>query len=152
MVQVKGTKGNIVQVEIFGINEVIRQLQASKQAIFNGADMGVVRAGTFIQEEVKESIIGNRAETKSVDTGLFGNSIEFKKTGEAQGIVQPRKDRYPKSKSNTQDVALILEKGTTTRTARRHFGNTKTRNEKKIKEIIDNQIKTDLKYKKTRIF
>ncbi len=152
MVSVRGSSGKVVQVEIHGIVEVRRMIQAKKIAIFNGADFGVIKAGTFIQEEVKESIIGNRAEPKSVDTGLFGNSIEFKKTGEAEGIVKPRKDRYPKSQSTTEDIALILEKGTSTRTPRRHFGNTKTRTEKKVKETIDNQIKKDLRFKRTRIF
>ena len=82
----------------------------------------------------------------------FANSIEFKKTGNAQGVVKPRKEQYPNSKSNTLDVALILEKGTSTRTPRRHFGNTKTRNEKKIKDIIDSEIKDNLKFKISRIY
>ena len=104
MVKVIGTKGNAVKVEIHGIREVIRLLGRKGLQIKTGADRGVVRAGAFIQEEVKESIIGNRPEPKSVDTGLFANSIEFKKTGFAQGIVQPRKDRYPNSNTNTRIV------------------------------------------------
>ena len=130
MAQVKGTKGNKVSVEIFGISEVLRQLQATEQQVFKGADLGVVRAGTFIQEEVKESIIGNRAEPRSVDTGNFANSVQFEKLGEAQGKVL-----------SDVSYAQFLEYGTSRMKARNHFRNTKVRNEKNIKEIINKEVK-----------
>ena len=141
MVSVTGTKGNVVQVEILGIGEVMRMLQSKGEQIEAGADFGVVRAGTFIQEEVKESIIGNRAEHKSVDRGTFANSIEFIKTGKAIGVVKPKKVSYPNGQ-NTEEVATILEYSATILGGpRSHFRNTKTRNEKKIKDIIDAEIK-----------
>ena len=130
MVGVKGTKGNLVQVEIHGIGEVMRQLQHANKQILQGADMGVVRAGTFIQEEVKESIIGNRPERKSVDTGKFANSINFKKTKKAEGKVE-----------TNVSYAKHLEYGTSRIEPRRHFMNTKARNQGKIKEIIEKEIK-----------
>ena len=130
MVTVTGTKGNPVQVEVLGINEVMRMLQAKGQQITAGADFGVVRAGTYIQEEVKESIMGNRAEHKSVDTGRFANSVEFIKTGKIQGKVE---SQVP--------YAQHLEYGTSRIAPRRHFSNTKTRNETKVKTIIDAEIK-----------
>lgn len=142
MAKVKGTHGNIVDVQILGVNEVMRMLQAKGHKIKKGADFGVVRAGTFVQEEVKESIMGNRAEHKSVDTGRLANSIEFNKTGEAQGIVKPKNKRYPKSSSTTEEVATILELGTSRIDPRRHFGNTEKRNRGKVKDIIEREIKT----------
>lgn len=140
MVQVRGTKGNVVQVEILGIGEVIRMLQAKGQQIKTGADMGVVRAGTYVQEEVKESVIGNRAEHKSVDTGIFANSIEFVKLGEASGIIKPQRKSYP-SGQTTEDVAKILEHSSKiVGGPRRHFGNTRIRTEKKIRDIINAEV------------
>ena len=130
MVSVTGTKGNAVQVEVLGIAEVMRMLRAKGKQIAAGADLGVVRAGTYIQEEVKESIMGNRAEHKSVDTGEFVNSVEFIKTGKAKGKVE---SKVPYAKN--------LEYGTSKMAPRRHFGNTKTRNQMKVKTIIDAEIK-----------
>jgi len=140
MVKAKSSSGGIVNVRVLGINNVIRRLRDDNQKISQGADFGVVRAGAYVEEEVKESIMGNRPEHKSVDTGQFGNSIEFKKTGYAQGVVEPKKERYPKSKSTTQDVALLMEKGTSRIQPRRHFGNTKVRTAPKVKEVIENEI------------
>jgi len=143
MVKVTGTKGNIVDVQILGVGEVLRLLQQKQKRIIIGEELGIVRAGTFIQEEVKESIIGNRAEKKSVDSGNFANSIEFKKIAKDEGRVSPSSRKYPNGQT-TDKVALILENGTSKIRPRRHFGNTKTRNQQKIKEIIEDEIKRNI--------
>jgi len=149
MVQVKSSAGGMVQVEILGIGEVMRMIQAKEQQIKAGADFGVVRAGTFIQEEVKESIMGNRAEKKSVRSGNFANSVEFVKTGDAQGVVKPQRKSYPDSTATTVDVAMFMEYGTSKWPhPRRHFGNTKVRNEKNIRDIINNEIQGSGKFGK----
>ena len=135
MVQVKSSRGGMVSVEIHGLNEVERMLKAKGRKITKGADFGVFEAGTFIQEEVKESIIGNRAEAKSVDTGRLANSIEFDKTGEAEGAVKPKKSNYPGTDTTTVDVAGFMEK------KRHHFDNTKRRTIPKVKDIIQTEIK-----------
>ena len=101
----------------------------------------MIKAGAFIEDEVKESIIGKRAETKSVETGRLGRSIQYFKTGNAEGVVRPRKEVYPGTSTTTEDVATHLEYGTTRiKPARRHFRNTKTRNSKKIQEIIKKEV------------
>jgi len=140
MTKVIGSKGKIVNVQMTGMAGVMTRLAFQKKQIENNADLGVVKAGAFIEEEVKESIIGNRAEHKSVATGQFANSIEFTKTGKAQGIVSPKKETYPNSKSTTEDVALILEKGTSRLPARKHFGNTEKRNFAKVQDIIKKEV------------
>ncbi len=146
MVKVKSSRGGFVNVEILGINEIKRLVLAGKKQIHLGADFGVIRAGTLIQQEVKESVIGNRAEMKSVDTGRFANSIEFKKLGDAQGIVKPKKVSYPNSTQTTEDVANIMEFGANIIGGPRlHFSHTKTRNEKKADEIVENEIQAQLK-------
>ena len=141
MVRVKGRTGQTISVHMTGIGEVMRRLRLANKTIESSADLGVVKAGAFIEEEVKESIIGNRVETKSVDSGKFANSIEFTKTGKAVGIVAPKRKRYPKSKQTTEDIALFMEKGTSKIAPRRHFGNTEKRNIGKVKDIIKNAIK-----------
>ena len=142
MVRVTGGGGKAVNVQILGVGEVMRMLRAKGKKIERGADFGVVRAGTFIQEEVKESIIGNRAEPKSVDSGRLANSIEFEKTGKAQGVVKPKKEGYPNSKATTEDVATFMEYGTSRNPhPRSHFRNTKTRNINKVEDIIKSEIK-----------
>ena len=140
MVQIKSSSGGIINVRMLGINEVMLRLRKANQKITQGADFGVVRAGAYVEEEVKESISGRRAETKSVDTGRFANSIQFKKTGEAQGVVAPLKEKYPSSKSTTEDVALLMEKGTSKMLGRKHFSNTQARTKNKVKEVITKEI------------
>lgn len=138
--KVKSSRGGFVEIEMLGVNEVIRRLRREGKEIEGAADLGVVQAGGFIEEEVKESIAGNRAEVKSVDTGRFGNSIEFNKTGEAEGIVKPKEETYPGTSTTTQDVATLMETGTSWILPRLHFTNTKTRNKKKIRDIIQTEI------------
>ena len=138
MVSVKGSSGKLVDVQMLGIGEVVRMLRSKGQDITRGADLGVVKAGAYIVDEVKESIIGNRAEHKSVDTGTFANSIEFKKTGEAQGIVKSNPQTYPGTSTSTADVAKFLEKD------RQHFANTRERTRNEVKEIIKKEIKKNI--------
>jgi len=145
MVKVKSSKGGMVNVEVLGISAVLAKLTLDKKRINKGADFGVVRAGAFIEEEVKESVIGNRAELKSVDTGLFANSIEFDKTGEAEGIVKAKPESYPNSSSTTEEVSDILEYGTSRIQPRSHFRNTAARNKGKVKDIIQTEINQKLR-------
>lgn len=128
-----------VQIHILGIKEVIERLQKSGKQIEQGADLGVVRAGAFIQDEVKESIAGNRAEQRSVKTGLFGNSIQFDKLGDKIGVIKANSTSYPNSNLTTADIAIMMER------RRHHFANTNTRNKLKAKEIIASEIKNNIK-------
>jgi len=144
MVKVTGSTGKAINVHMLGVGEVMRRMRLAKQEIESGADLGVVKACAFIEEEVKESIIGNRAERKSVDTGEFANSIEFTKTGKAKGVVAPKKKSYPNSNQTTLDIALLMEKGTSKIAPRRHFGNTEKRNKAKVKQIIQKEIEGGL--------
>ncbi len=140
MVKVIGTRGKVVDIEVLGIAAVMDRLRRAGKEVESSADLGVVKAGGFVEEEVKESIMGHRPEPRSVDTGRLGNSIEFEKTAKAQGVVKPRKENYPGG-ANTQDVATYLEFGTSRIPPRRHFRNTKTRNQDKVRDIIDKEIR-----------
>ena len=89
----------------------------------------------LIVQEVQESMIGNRAEYKSVDTGLLANSITMDKIKDGQYKVYPQKQYYLDTKTTTIDTAMYMEYGTPKITERRHFRNTKKRVEK---DVIDN--------------
>lgn len=129
MVQVISSKGGLVQVEIKGISEVLTRIRKLGQDIKQGADVGVALAGNFIQQEVQESIVGNRAEPRSVATGAFANSITLTKLQDAVYKV-----------FTDVNYAKFLEFGTSKMAPRMHFRNTKFRTEKKVKEIIQSEI------------
>ena len=128
MVSVKGTKGNIVKFEIAGIAETVRMLKATGKKIERGADFGVVRAGTFVTEEVKESVAGRRAELRSVLTGEFLESVDSKNTKNTATIFSPVKQ------------SVFMEFGTSRIPERRHFRNTLNRQKKNIQNILNNAI------------
>ena len=136
MVKVKSTKGGFVQVEIEGINAVVNRIQKNINSVLSSSELGLVRVGNYVQQEVRESIIGNRAETKSVDTGKLGNSIDIKLVKgflSDSVIIFPKKIRYANSKTTTEDVANFLEYGTSKmKNPRRHFRNTRARVENKV--------------------
>jgi hypothetical protein len=82
----------------------------------------------LLQGEVKQSISGHRAEPASVDTGRFLNSVDVS-VSSLDGIVFTPLD-YPK----------FLEFGTSRLAPRKHFFNTKARNETKVAEFIQVEV------------
>lgn len=141
MVKVASSSGGFVQVEITGVGEVMKRLRLAGWEVENNVDLEVVRCAAFIEDEVKESIIGNRSESKSVDTGLLGNSIEANKKGWAHMVVEPNDRTYPNG-VKVKDVATFLEYGTSRGISpRRHFRNTEARNKKEVLARIENAVK-----------
>lgn len=118
-----------VTLEVVGTEQAQKALKGAQKGIVKGIGQAMRTVSLFMEGEVKQSIAGRRAETRSVDTGRFMNSVK----GE-----------------NTQDTAVIstnvpyaqhLEYGTSRVRARRHFNNSLDRNRKKIKEYIKADIK-----------
>ncbi len=143
MARVIGTRGTSVQFELVGLKKFRILMKQGKIKIKDGADIGVVKAGVFVEEEVKEDIAGNRIGTiRNVDTGLLINSIEFERTGEAEGIIRPVRKVYPGTDTTTQDVATILEFGTSRNPfPNPHFRNTEKRTKRDVRDIIQVAIK-----------
>lgn len=129
MVKVPSSTGGVVTVEIKGVSEALRFIRRKGKDVEFGADSGVFQAANFLQQEVQESAIGNRAEPKSVDTGRFANSIDVDKIKKA---VYKVFTKVP--------YAKFLEFGSSRMNPRRHFNNSLARNKKKIREIIDEQV------------
>ncbi len=137
MVQVMGSKGAMVGVEMLGVAETARRIRNLGKDISDGLDMEVFRNATFVGEEVQESVIGNRAEPKSVETGTFGNNITVDKIRNAEYRVFTRKKKYQKSNVTADEVATFMEYGTSRGIApRRHFGNTQIRTKSKVRGNI----------------
>ena len=128
MVIVKGTRGP-VQVEIIGVAQALAFLRRKGKDIEDGSDLGVFRAANFLQGEIQESIIGNRPETRSVDTGRFANSIKLDKIKNAEYQVFTK-----------VPYAKFLEFGTSRMQPRQHFRNSASRNRKKIRNIIKEKL------------
>lgn len=92
---------------------------------------GVHKAGFYVVGKVQDSIAGREAEKTSVDTGQFLNSIPNDSDMSKFLISVIKTDLgYP----------IFLELGTTRITARPHFGNTAAREQKRVKEIIQEKI------------
>jgi len=141
MVRVVGGRGKFVDIHMTGMSMVMHRLRSAQKEVESSADLGVIKAGGHVQEEVKESIAGRRAEPKSVDTGLLGNSIVVNKIKKAEVKVEPRGDTYPGTSTTTKEVATHLEYGTSKINPRRHFRNTEARTKGEVKGIIQKEIK-----------
>lgn len=128
-----------VDVEIQGVAEVVRYLKAKGKAIHAGSDAGFVRGANLLQQEVQQSIIGNKSETKSVDTGRFANSIRVEKIKEENYEVVPV-GSYPTGE-RVEKIAALLEFGTEHIYARRHFRNSLARRKEDVVKLVNEGVK-----------
>ena len=136
MVKTTGSTGKVVSITIQGPLEVIKFLAMKNKLIATQAEKGLIDAGVFVSNEVQESIMGNRAEPKSVLTGAFANSIVVRPIGkflEKLGGVKV----FPKD----IPYADFLELGTSRMGARRHFTHTKERTKGKVRDILNSKIR-----------
>ena len=78
----------------------------------------------FVEDEVKQSIAGRKAEPASVDTGRFLNSVDSKSNKESATIF------------SDLNYSQFLEYGTSRIPERRHFRNSLSRNKSKITASI----------------
>src|SRR3990167_2520675 len=125
MVKVSSSSGGFVQVEIKGVAEAIRAIRDKGKDIKNGTDAKTFQAANFLQSEIQESIIGNRSEPKSVDTGNFANSIEVEKIKDLEYSIE-----------TDVEYAKFLEYGTSKIHPRPHFRNTVNQKKQQIIDII----------------
>jgi len=118
-----------VSIEV--IENVSTLLPKKEKNVEKGTIKGIKDATFFMVREVSMSILGQRTETRSIDTRQFLRSVKtaFRKGGE-EGIV-----------FSQVPYAKYLEFGTTKIAPRRHFRNSLNRNKVKIKTLIQNQIK-----------
>ena len=118
-----------VSIAITGFKQVQRILDKSFKATKRNVNISMDKVGLFMQGEVKLSIAGRRAEPTSVDTGRFLNSVQYTVGNNFVTIFS----EVPYSD--------FLEFGTTRIQARRHFNNSLDRNEKKVRNIINAEVR-----------
>ena len=70
-----------LQIEIQGLDKVKEFLKTKNIEALKHTQDAITQSTIFLQGEVKESIAGNRAEPKSVDTGNFMRNTDFKVDG-----------------------------------------------------------------------
>jgi hypothetical protein len=122
-----------MQIVIIGAKERAEKLRRIKEMIPKELKVALVESGIVLQEEVKDSILGNRAEPRSFKTGYFYNSIK------SEPVIDGVKV------SSDANYAKFLEYGTARIDERRHFRNSMSRVapiiKDKTKEIIKKLLK-----------
>ena len=118
-----------VSMTVIGIPEAKRFLKKKNKRVDKLAQLGLSKAAIHIQGEVKMSIAGQRPEIKSVDTGRFLNSIDFS-VGKFDATIFSK-----------LSYAKFLEFGTSRFRGRKHFRNTKAREQSKAVRIVNKEIK-----------
>jgi hypothetical protein len=117
-----------ISIQITNAPQFLRSMEQKKTEIQNRVKTAIVESGMLLKEEVKESIQGNRAEPRSVDTGEFLNSIESNPI--TDGVVV----------SSDVKQSVFMEYGTSKIEERRHFRNSVDR----ITPIIIEKVKTEI--------
>jgi len=119
-----------MNIQIKGIASASQFLKNTSKETFDKANKAIIKAGFFIEGEVKQSIAGRKAEPRSVDTGRFINSVKNVQNKPLTSTI-----------ATNVEYAKHLEYGTSRMRARKHFRNTAARNEKKVKNFVETEIK-----------
>lgn len=119
----------MVQIEILGVKQTQKFLNKKSKNITKGTEIGLINAALHVQNEVKLSIAGRKAEHRSVDTGRFINSVDK--------VVS----KFGAMVFSDLEYAKFLEFGTRKFNARRHFMNTKSREKINVLKILNKEVK-----------
>lgn len=112
-------------IKVKGIKQLLRNIEVKRGEIERRARESLLKAGFFLEGEIKQSIAGRRAEPESVDTGRFMGSVHTTRTGPYVVLV-----------SSEVFYGPFLEYGTVKMTARGHFRNSAARNRKAILDLF----------------
>ena len=104
-------------------------LKRKNKEIEQEVNKSLQKSAFLMQNEVKLSIAGEKAEPTSVDTGRFLNSVDISLSKD-QAIV-----------FSDVEYAKHLEYGTSRIRPRKHFRNSLARNKAQIIELMKNDIK-----------
>jgi HK97 gp10 family phage protein len=118
-----------VKVEIKGIEDTRRFLADKQKAVKQQVETAIKEGGILLKEEVQNSIKGNRAETRSVDTGAFLQSVNI--------------DQGKNNSKVYSDIeyAKFLEFGTSRISPRRHFQNSADRVKPVVQGVVGDYVK-----------
>ena len=121
----------MVSIKVLGVASSIIFLKGVEKAKEVAIEKAIKDAGFFIEGEVKESIAGHRAESRSVDTGRFLNSPTTSFPGKFTAKIESNLDY-----ARTLEFSPNILGG-----PRSHFRNTAKRNEHKVKGFIEKAVK-----------
>lgn len=116
-------------ITIKGVTESLNFLEKMNKLKQEKLNDAVHQAGFFVESEVKESIAGRRAESRSVDTGHF-----------LQSVATDNSKDYESNVYTDVDYGPFLEYGTTRIKERRHFRNSLERNRKKVVDFVNKKV------------
>jgi len=119
----------MIQIKVTGAQKIIDKLNSGKKAATQGVNVALGEFGIILSEEIVNSIDGQRAEPRSVDTGFFRSSINYE-LGNLNLKV-----------SSDADYSRFLEFGTSHIYERRHFRNSMARTSPILKSKIKEQFK-----------
>jgi len=122
-----------VSINITGLKNAQRYLNNEKKDTDKAINEGLWRAADYMRGEVKLSIAGRKAEQRSVDTGLFMNTIDIEVSKFNAAIFS----LLPYAKS--LEYSTNIFKG-----PRRHFINSLNRNKQAITKIIGQAVKSSV--------
>jgi len=125
----------MVNIQVIGIAKATAFLNAKNKEALARANDAIKKAGFWIQKELVASINGERVEPESVDTGFFKGSILSIFPTKLSANIGCNK--YPVEYANNLEYSTKIKGG-----PRLHFAHTKTRNEKKVKDFVEAEIKT----------
>ena len=118
----------VVNIRVLGVAQTARFLNNRKKRISFNMEKNLKDAALLLTKEIKESVAGRKAEPKSVDTGQFLSSINFRISKDDAFIFS----HVPHS--------VFLEFGTSRMNERRHFRNSLDRERKSILNIFQRRL------------
>ena len=119
----------MIQIKVRGAQAILDKLNSGKKAAIQGVNVALGEFGIVLKEDIVNSIDGQRAEPRSVDTGFFRSSINY-------DIGNLNLNVY-----SDADYSRFLEFGTSHIHERRHFRNSMARTSPILKEKIKDQFK-----------
>lgn len=119
----------MVTIQIVNGAEVAKNINLKAKNIVEFSKGAIIESGMLLKEEIEQSIDGNRAEPRSVDTGAFLASISSQEVDKGVEVATDK------------DYAKFLEYGTSYIEERRHFRNSLDRTTPVIIEKINTAIK-----------
>lgn len=118
----------VVTFKVLGATQAAKFLNSKKKEVSFNLTKDLNEAALLLTKEIKESVAGRKAEKRSVDTGQFLNSINFRVTKDNAFIFS----NVPHS--------TFLEFGTRKIRERRHFRNSLARERKNIIDIFQKRL------------
>lgn len=119
-----------VSIKIEGIRKVQNFLNGKNKEAIEAANKAIVKSGFYVQEKVQDSLAHGTNAQKAFDTGRLTQSVKAES-----------KQKLVSTISSNVDYAKFIEYGTSKMSARPHFRNTAKKEEVKVQDFVNAEIK-----------